>query len=111
MIGWRMVVALGLTLLLPTLAVAAPAGKVIIAQGVDPTTLDTMNQQETPASVVATHIFDTLVERDQNLKILPALAAEIPKLVAPTTWEVKLRKGVKLHNGEEFQTEYVKFSL
>src|SRR6187549_2302857 len=80
-------------------AAAAPEGKVVIAQGVDPSTLDTMNQQETPASVVAAHIFDTLVERDPSLKIVPALAAELPKLVAPTTWEVKLRKGVKFHNG------------
>src|SRR4249919_790602 len=91
-------------------AAAAPQGKVVIAQGVDPSTLDTMNQQETPASVVAAHIFDTLVERDQNLKIVPVLAAEVPKLVAPTVWEVKLRKGVKFHNGEEFNAESVKYS-
>jgi peptide/nickel transport system substrate-binding protein len=95
----------------PGLAWAAPQGKIVIAQGVDPTTLDTQNQQETPASVVASHLFDTLVERDQNLKIVPALAEELPKLVAPTTWEVKLRRGVKFHNGEEFNAESVKFSL
>jgi len=98
-------------LVVPGVAWGAPQGKVVIAQGVDPTTLDTQNQQETPASVVATHIYDTLVERDQNLKIVPALAAELPKLVAPTVWEVKLRKGVKFHNGEEFTAESVKFSL
>jgi len=98
-------------LVAPGLVWAAPQGKVVIAQGVDPTTLDTQNQQETPASVVASHLFDTLVERDQNLKIVPALAAELPKLVAPTTWEVKLRRGVKFHNGEEFTAESVKFSL
>src|SRR5215467_16297440 len=90
---------------------AAPQGKVVIAQGVDPSTLDTMNQQETPASVVAAHIYDTLVERDQSLKLVPALAASLPKLVAPTTWEIKLRTGVKFHNGEEFNAESVKFSL
>ena len=98
-------------LVVPGLAWAAPEGKVVIAQGVDPTTLDTQNQQETPASVVASHLFDTLVERDQNLKMVPALAAELPKLVGPTTWEVKLRQGVKFHNGEEFNAESVKFSL
>ena len=98
-------------LVAPGLAWATPQGKIVIAQGVDPTTLDTQNQQETPASVVASHLFDTLVERDQDLKIVPALAAELPKLVAPTTWEVKLRRGVKFHNGEEFTAESVKWSL
>jgi peptide/nickel transport system substrate-binding protein len=103
--------ALAVLLILPVAAGAAPAGKVVIAQGVDPSTLDIMNQQETPASVVGAHIFDGLLARDPSLKVIPALAAEIPKLVAPTTWEVKLRKGVKFHNGEDFNAESVKFSL
>src|SRR5262245_66046992 len=107
--AWRFVAIL--SLVLPVGALSAPAGKVIIAQGVDPSTLDTMNQQETPASVVATHLFDTLVERDANLKIVPALAVELPRLVSDRVWEVKLRKGVKFHNGEEFNAESVKFSL
>jgi peptide/nickel transport system substrate-binding protein len=111
MTGWRTWSALAMVLALPVSAVAAPAGKIIIAQGVDPTTLDTMNQQETPASNLAINVWDTLVERDQSLKIMPALAAELPKLVAPTVWEVKLRKGVKFHNGEDFNAESVKFSL
>src|SRR6266403_2567342 len=92
-------------LVAPGLAWAAPEGKVVIAQGVDPSTPDAMNQQETPASVVATHIYDTLVERDQSLKLVPALAAELPKLLAPTVWEIKLRKGVKFHNGEDFNAD------
>jgi len=109
---WRITVTLAaLALALPLVAAATPAGKVVIAQGVDPSTLDTMNQQETPASNVAAQIFDMLVERDANLKLVPSLAAELPKLVAPTVWEVKLRKGVKFHNGEDFNAESVKFSI
>ena len=108
---WRIAIAALSILLVPAAAPAAPAGKVVIAQGVDPTTLDTMNQSETPASNIAVNIFDTLYERDQAMKVVPALATEMPKPVAPTTWEVKLRKGVTFHNGEPFDAESVKFSL
>jgi peptide/nickel transport system substrate-binding protein len=111
MIVLRLVIAVAVLLLLPTAAGAAPAGKIVIAQGVDPTTLDMANQSESPASNVGRHIFDTLYERDQNLKIVPNLATEMPKLVPPSTWEVKLRKGVKFHNGEEFNAESAKFTL
>jgi len=111
MIRWRLSAVLLVALALPSGAVAAPAGTVVIAQGVDPSTLDAMNQQETPASVISEHIYNKLVERDSALKLVPALAAELPRLVSPTVWEVKLRRGVKFHNGEEFNADSVKFSL
>src|SRR5712692_5089337 len=107
----KTILVLLIALAMPWTASAAPEGKVVIAQGVDPSTLDMMNQSESPASNVGRHIFDTLVERDANLKIVPSLAAELPKLVAPTTWEVKLRKGVKFHNGEDFNADSAKYSL
>src|SRR5438046_6774284 len=111
MTTWMFALLSCLVVLAPVVASATPAGKIVIAQGVDPTTLDMQNQSESPASNVGRHIFDALWERDQNLKIVPNLATGLPKLVAPTTWEVKLRKGVKFHNGEDFNAESVKFSI
>ncbi len=107
----RLLAVLTALLVAPALVWAAPAGKVVIAQGVDPSTLDIMNQQESPAGIVGSHIFEGLVTRDPNLKVIPDLAAELPKLVSPTVWEVKLRKGVKFHNGVEFNADSAKFSL
>src|ERR1700694_3160522 len=108
---WRTAVVVPSLVLVPFTAGAAPEGRVVIAQGVDPTTLDMMNQQEQPASNVGVQIFDTLLERDQDLRLVPALAAELPRLVAPTVCEIKLRRAVKVHNGEDFSAESVKFSL
>ena len=74
-------------------ASAASAGTVVVAQGVDPTTLDPMNHQEAPATVLANNLFDGLLERDSDLNIVPLLA-ESYQCVAPTIWEFKLRRGV-----------------
>ncbi|OLC13951.1 MAG: hypothetical protein AUH29_11270 [Candidatus Rokubacteria bacterium 13_1_40CM_69_27] len=110
MIGWRTWLALALVLLLPLAVDAAPAGQVVIAQGVDPTTLDPQWHEETPAYNVLLNIYDTLLFRDRDLKIIPWLA-ESWRMVNPTTWEFKLRKNVQFHNSEEFDAEAVKFSL
>src|SRR5262245_56045701 len=88
----------------------APAGTVVVAQGVDPSTLDPMNHQEAPATVLANNLFDGLIERDADLNLVPLLA-ESYRSVIQTTWEFKLRRGIRFQNGEPFDAESVKFSL
>jgi peptide/nickel transport system substrate-binding protein len=110
MTRYRAVLVLVGLLFLPALATAAPEGKIIIAQGVDPTTLDPQWHEETPAYNVLLNIYDTLLFRDKDLKIIPWLA-ESWRIVNPTTWEFKIRKGVKFHNGEDVDADAVKFSL
>src|SRR3989441_10606355 len=108
---WRIALALAIATSAADLVSAAPDGKIVIAQGTDPSTLDMTNHQEAPAANVGAQIFETLVERDQNLQPIPGLAAELPRAISPTLWESRLRNGIKFHNGEDFKAESVKFSI
>jgi len=56
------------------------------------------------------HIFDTLVWSGDQLQLEPCLA-ESWSQINPTTWEFKLRRGVKFHDGSEMTGEDVKFSI
>jgi len=52
-----------------------------------------------------------LVTRDPQTMEIKPLLAESWKNLNPNTWEFKLRKGVKFHNGEEFTSESVRFTV
>ena len=56
------------------------------------------------------HVFDTLVWSGDGLELEPRLA-ESWKAINDTTWEFKLRKGVKFHDGSDFTAADVKFSI
>ncbi|HEX2137250.1 MAG TPA: ABC transporter substrate-binding protein [Microvirga sp.] len=56
------------------------------------------------------HVFDTLVWSGDKLQIEPRLA-ESWRPLDNTTWEFKLRRGVKFHDGSDFTAEDVKFSI
>ncbi len=55
-------------------------------------------------------ITETLVATEEDFSLKPNLA-ESWTLVNDTTWEFKLREGVKFHNGDEMTAEDVKFSI
>ena len=56
------------------------------------------------------HVFDTLVWSGDGLELEPRLA-ESWKVVNDTTWEFKLRRGVKFHDGSDFTAQDVKISI
>lgn len=91
-------------------AASAPKDTVVIAQGVDPSTLDPQNHYETPAFNILLNIYETLLVRNDEMKLEPLLATSW-RLVNDLTWEFKLRKNVKFQNGEDFNAYVVKFSL
>jgi peptide/nickel transport system substrate-binding protein len=63
-----------------------------------------------PNNNIAEHIFDKLVQMDADSRMIPGLATSW-KAVDPTTWEFKLRKGVRFHDGSELTAEDVAYSI
>ena len=59
---------------------------------------------------MVTHVFDTLIARDDALQLTPALATEWT-YVGDDIWEFTLRDGVTWHDGEPFDAEDVLFTF
>ena len=91
-------------------AFAAGEREVTIAQGIDAEFLDVQMTNNIVTLIINGSIYDTLLTRDKQLQLVPALATSY-KLVGDKAWEVKLRPGVKFHNGEPFDASAVKFSF
>jgi peptide/nickel transport system substrate-binding protein len=93
-----------------SLAPAADKNTLVIGLAADPMSLDPHDVNDTPSFNVWMNIFDTLLYRSRDLKVNPLLATSY-KMIDDTTWEFDLRKGVRFHNGEEFNASTVKFNF
>jgi peptide/nickel transport system substrate-binding protein len=86
------------------------AANLTIGLGTDVTATDPHYHNLTPNNNVASHLFGYLVERNEKSQPIPGLATEW-KAVDPTTWEFKLRRGVKFHDGSDFTAADVVASI
>lgn len=93
---------------LPGAAAVAQPKPLTIARPISTTALDPGFLRE--AATIVDNIFDTLVMRDKDMKLVPGLA-ESWRSIDDTTWEFKLRSGVTFHNGEAFDAHAVKFTI
>src|SRR5437899_6752701 len=73
-------------------------------------TLDPHMHFERVGVLVNINMFDSLLHRSAKLEFEPSLALSWRPL-SDTTWEFKLRKGVKFHDGSTMTAEDVKFSF
>ncbi|MEI4472859.1 ABC transporter substrate-binding protein [Frigidibacter sp. MR17.24] len=102
------VFALAVALAIPATASFAQDDTLVIARGASTNALDPGFLRE--AATIVDNIFDTLVMRDADMTLVPGLATDWTA-VDDTTWEFKLREGVKFHDGEAFDAAAVKFSI
>lgn len=86
------------------------AAELRIGLSADVTSLDPHFVAAQPNLTVARHVFDSLTDVDKRARLIPGLAVEW-RALDPLTWEFRLRKGVKFHDGSDFTAEDVVFSL
>jgi len=83
-------------------------GKVIYTMGTDAKTLLPPHINDSPSSQVVRHIFEGLVEYDSKMKIKPLLAEKWEISDDGLTYTFYLKKGVKFHDGSDFNAQAVK---
>ena len=104
---------LGIALLLSLLGAAALAAsrEVVIGMPGDVHSMDPYTLNETINNAINNHLFDTLVETDNNLQPKPGLAESWEVSEDARTWTFHLRKGVTFHNGNPFTVDDVIYSF
>lgn len=88
----------------------AQAQSVTVGLSADVTSMDPHYHTLTANMTTSEHLFNRLVERNDQARMLPGLALSW-RAVDPLTWEFKLRPDVKFHDGSPFTAEDVAFTL
>ncbi|CAN7685862.1 ABC transporter substrate-binding protein [Rhizobium sp. LjRoot258] len=97
----------------PSYLLAQEKGGVInVATIGEPPTLDPMTSTADLVGIVTQHIFETLYTFDKNWAVTPLLAESLPDVSADgKTYTIKLRTGIKFHDGSDMTSEDVVASL
>ena len=98
------------TLLLVWLSVTANAAELRVALASEPTSVDPHFHNLMPNHSLARHLFDRLILSDEKQQMKPGLALSW-QAINDTTWEFKLRSGVRFHDGSPFSADDVLFSF
>ena len=97
-------------LTLSSFTLQAKETKLVVAQNSDAKSLNPQVSNDIPTHRVNINIYDRLIEKDKDMNLVPGLA-ESWEQVDPLTLVLKIRKGVKFHNGDPLTVGDVVFSL
>ena len=89
---------------------AAQAQELKVGLSAEPSAMDPHFHNLTPNNSLLRHIFDRLTHQDENQGVTPGLAHSW-RNVDDSTWEFKLRPGVKFSDGSDFTANDVIYSF
>lgn len=75
-----------------------------------PTAMDPHFHRANSNNAILRHVFDGLVDFDTSGRVVPRLA-ESWRAIDDTTWEFRLREGVRFHDGTPLAAEDIAFSF
>lgn len=90
-------------------AVAAAGGTVSVGINATPTTMD-ISKPDWVTWWGINYLYDTLLSTDDNENFVPLLAESYEASADGMTYTLKLRQGVKFHDGTDFNAQAVKFN-
>src|SRR5437763_753404 len=106
----RQILLTAATLTIAAVAISPASAQTLrYANQGDLKSLDPYTLNETTTHAHLGQVYDGLIARDKDLKIIPALA-ESGETPEPTRWRFHLRKNVKFQNGDPFTADDVVFS-
>src|SRR5438128_1160480 len=85
--------------------------EIVVGLGAEPRTMLAVTIVDWTTNNMLEHIYDRLLDRDPRTFKPKPMLAESWRIVNDTTWEFKLRKGVRFHNGEPFTAHAVKATI
>ena len=87
-------------------------GTIIVGLQAEPTSLDSQQISDYNSHRASYNIFDRLLEfKDESTEVEPGLAESWEISADGLVYTLHLRKGVKFHDGTDFNAEAVKFNL
>src|SRR5215470_9687453 len=89
---------------------AAQAQEMKIGLSAEPSAMDPHFHNLTPNNSLLRHIFDRVIDQDENQALVPGLATSWRNL-DDSTWEFKLRSGVRFTDGSEFTADDIIYSV
>jgi peptide/nickel transport system substrate-binding protein len=110
LVVWLAVIACALMGSPPARAGIADDERIILALERDQDNMDPHMHFQRVGILMNINMYDSLLHKNSKMGYEPSLATEW-RAIDDTTWEFKLRQGVKFHNGDGFSAEDVKFSF